>query len=192
MKTTELQALIDENTVDGELNIEAVNKAVNSQFDALIDAKVTKAKESGKSENVETFIKDQGFDNIDQFNAFVKNTKSTSTELTEKVTRYEQELESLRGENGTLKGRVDEYTHLGQLKNVDPKYQKFVMSEIKGLVNDTMDFEEAKEKYLTDNAHYLADNDTPIVTKVPKGSETLPPSDGIIAALEAKSGIKLE
>jgi len=192
MKIEELKLLIDEHSNDGELNHDDLNKAINAKFDGLIESKVTKAKDSAKDANVAEFITNQGFENIDQFNAFVNNSKATSTELSEKVTRYETELETLKGENGTLKSQNDEYAYMGKLSDIDPKYQKFVMSEIKGLVNDSTDFETAKSNYLADNVHYLKDNNEPITTRLPKNNEKLTQSDGVLAILEKKSGIKLE
>lgn len=191
MKIEELKALIDEASNDGEINHETLNKAINSNFDALIDVKVTKAKESSQATNIAEFIKGQGFENIDQFNAFVKNTKAASTELSEKVTRYESELEALRTENGSLKTTNDEYTYMGKLNNVDEKYKKFVFNEVKGLTDESTDFETAAEQYLANNVHYLRDNES-IVTKIPKGQTKTEQSDGVLAILEDKHGIKLE
>lgn len=192
MKNEELKTLIEKYTVEDVLNHDELNKAINAQFDTLIDTKVSKAKENAMGGNIEAFIKEQGFENIDQFNSFVKNSKATSTELTEKVTRYETELEALRNDNTTLKSANENYTYSSKLSDVDDKYKKFVMSEIKGLVNDDMDFDTAKEKYLTDNAHYLRDKTEKIVTKLPKGGEQAQVTDGVAAILERKHGIKLE
>lgn len=191
MKLEELKALIDEHTNEGELNQDELNKAINAKFDGLIDAKVNKAKTVAKDENIAEFIKDKGFENIDQFNAFVKNTNAASSELSEKVTRYEQELSALKESNSALKAENENFTYLGKLNDIDPKYQKFVMSEIKGLVNDETDFDTAKTNYLADNAHYLRDN-TQIITKVPKDNKNMTKTDGVTAILERKHGIKLE
>ena len=191
MKLEELKSLITEYTSDDNLNQEELNKAINAKFDGLIESKISKAKESSKAENIIEFVKGQGFDNIDQFTSSIKNSKANSSELSEKVTRYEAELETLKSENGTLKSANDEYTYLSKLTNVDDKYKKFVMSEIKGLINDKTDFETAQEQYLTNNAHYLRDNEN-IVTKPPKGGKLTPKADGVTAILEAKHGIKLE
>lgn len=191
MKLEELKALVTEHTADDVVNYEELNKVINSKFDGLIEAKVTKAKELAKNENIAEFIKEQGYENIDQFTSSVKNTKATSSELSEKVTRYEAELEALRNDNLQLKSTNDEYTYLSKLNNVDDKYKKFVMSEIKGLVNDTTDFATAQEQYLANNAHYLKDSE-PIVTKTPKGGQPITKPDSITSILEAKHGIKLE
>lgn len=192
MKIEELKSLVDKHTAEDGVNYDELNKAINAKFDGLIESKVSKAKETGKGENIEAFIKDQGFENIDQFTAFVKNSKATSTELTEKVTRYETELDALKGENGKLKVENDNYAYLGKLSNVKEDMREFALYKIKGLMDDGTDFDTAKDKYLTDNVHYLADNDTKIVTKLPKGGEHRTQPDGVVAALERKHGIKLE
>lgn len=191
MKLEELKALVTEHTKEDVVNFEELNKVINSKFDGLIDVKVAKAKELAKSENIAEFIKEQGYENIDQFTSNVKNVKATSSELSEKVTRYEQELEALKNDNLKLKSANDEYTYISKLSNVDDKYKKFVMSEIKGLVNETTDFATAQEQYLANNVHYLKDSES-IVTKLPKGDQPLNKPDGVTAILEAKHGIKLE
>lgn len=191
MKIEELKSLIDEHTGEDGIDNDSLNKAINARFDALIDVKVKKAKASAETENIASFIESQGFENIDQFNAFVKNSKATSTELTEKVTRFETELEALRNENGQLKSANEEHTYLSKLSGVDDKYKKFLYSEIKGLVNEETDFDTARDSYLKDNPHYLKDN-SQIVTKIPQNSDTANKTDGVTAILEKKHGIKLE
>jgi len=191
MKLEELKALIEEHTAEDSVNYDELNKAINVKFDALIEKKVSKAKDSGKDEHIAEFIKEQGYDNVDQFSAAVKNTKAASTELSEKVTRYEQELEQLRADYQKTKTENEEYTYLSKLSNVDPKYQKFVMSEIKGLVSDETDFDTARETYLADNAHYLKDNES-IVTKLPKTNTKTENGSGVLSILENKHHIKLE
>ena len=191
MKVEELKALIGKFTQDGTVDFDELNKAINTEFDVLIDRKVTSAKESSKDEHVNEFIKSQGLDNVDQFTALIKNSKATATELSEKVTRYEQELASLKGEYEGIKSKNDEYMYMSKLSDVDPRYQKFVLSEIKGLINDKVDFDTAKESYLADNAHYLADTGT-IITKPPKGGQPNKEADSITAILERKHGIKLD
>ena len=191
MKIEELKSLIEEHTKEDVLDHEALNKAINMQFDALIDSKLGKYKETSKGEVLGEFIKEQGFENIDQYNAFLKNTKATSTELSEKATRYEQELEQLKSLNASLKSQNDEYTYMSKLNDVDDRFKKFVYSEIRGLVNDDTDFDTAKSSYLANNANYLKDNEK-IVTKLPKNQTPNTQTDGVTAILEKKHGIKLE
>ena len=81
MKLEELKALVTEHTKEDVVDYDELNKVINAKFDGLIESKVTKAKELAKSENIAEFIKEQGFENIDQFTSSVKNTKATSTEL---------------------------------------------------------------------------------------------------------------
>lgn len=192
MKQTELQELLSEHTVDGELNIDALNKAINAKFDPVIEAKVAKAKGSGKQDHINEFLTEQGYENVDQFTAFVKNSKAGASELTEKVSRYESELQALTAERDSLKSQTEEYGYMSKLGKVDDRFKKFVMSEVKGLTNDDTDFDTALETYLTDNAHYLAEQ-APIVTKTPKSGNKLDHgSNSEIARLEEKYNIKLE
>jgi hypothetical protein len=191
MKLEELKQLMDSHSVDGELNHDELNKAINAKFDGLIDSKIMRAKDNAKDSIISEFITEQGFENIDQYTAFVNNSKSTSTELSEKVTRFETELEALKGVNGTLQAENENFKYSSKLGDVDDRYKKFVMSEIKGLVKDDVDFETAKTTYLTDNTQFLKDNES-IVTKLPKGNEQSTQTDGVLAILEKKNGIKLE
>lgn len=191
MKIEELKSMIDEYSADGEINHEELNKAINSKFDVLIESKVTKAKNSAKSENIAEFLNEQGYENIDQFTAFVKNSKATSSELSEKASRLEAELSKIQGEYKTAKQLAEEYQYMGKLDDVAPQFRKFVMSEVKGLVNDEVDFETAKKGYLEKNAQYVKDSES-IVTKVPKGDQPKPQADGVLGILERKHGIKLE
>ena len=192
MKIEELKALIDKYTTDEGLNHEELNKDINAQFDALIDGKVTKAKASAKSENIEEFIKEQGFENLDQYNAFVKNTKSASNELTEKATRLETEYGAIKSEYEKLKAENESYTYLSKLDGVDDKFKKFALSEIKGLINDETDFDTAKTKYFEENPQYLKESGSQMVTKTPKGTTKTVQGDGVLSILEAKHNIKLE
>lgn len=192
MKIEELKALIDSYTSDGEINHDELNKAVNAKFDALIDLKVSKAKESGKAETIAEFITEQGFENLDQFTASVKNTKATASELSEKVTRYEQELQALQSENVTLKTANDDYSFMGKLSDVDEKYRKYALSEIRGLMQKgEIDFDAAKSTFVESNPQF-GKQGTEIVTRVPQNNTTNQQSDGVLAILEKKSGIKLE
>lgn len=193
MKQTELTQLVEEFTEDGTINLEGLNAKINEKFDVLIASKVEKAKTSAYDENINKFIADNGFENIDQYSAFVKNTKAGADELSEKVTRYETELQAVTSERDTLKSQNMEYGYMNKLNGVQEPYRKFVMSETKGLVNDDNDFDTALEGFLADNPQYAVSQE-PITTKPPKGA--LPgvggTGDAVLDILSKKHNIQLE
>lgn len=75
------------------------------------------------------------------------------------------ELEQLRTEKADL-----ELTAIMVKANVDERFRKFVLSEVKPLVTDKKDFASCLTDYLKDNPQYIVEPDTPTPQYVRFGS----------------------
>lgn len=94
MKVEAVQELLTSNgiEVNENINVAEISKSINDFATGLKESSVEKALQGvDGSEYVNKFLTENDFENVDQFNAFVKNGKATTTELQEKSTRLEQE-----------------------------------------------------------------------------------------------------
>ena len=72
------------------------------------------------------------------------------------VSKY-ADYDALKSELETLKAEKADRELIGKLsdKKVRPEFQKFVLSEVKGKVNDKVTFDKALDEYLKDNSQYI-------------------------------------
>lgn len=103
-----------------------------------------------------------------------------------KKTEAEKHQELLN-ENQTLKNKVIELENMSVVANagVDPKFQKFILSEISKEGN----FEDNLKDYLKENPQYLQAKETveaPKTTGVPVSKINNSEDDGVLAILKAK------
>ena len=81
------------------------------------------------------------------------------------VSKY-ADYDALKQENEQLKAEKverDMYSLISK-KNVDDRYAKFVLSEVKGKVTDKVNFETALDEYLKENEQFVK-NENPIIRK---------------------------
>lgn len=192
MKQNELQELITKHTTDDGINIESLNADINTNFDAVIDRKVSKASESAKPTILNDFIKAYDFENVDQFSAFVKNSKAGASELTETVARLQSERDEYEQKFNNINGEYTELKHMSKLSNIDDKYKKFVLSEIRSQVNDDNDFESVYESYVAENPQFLGEK-PPVTTKPHNQNNNSGEVDGFEAEIKRRHpDLKLE
>lgn len=67
------------------------------------------------------------------------------------------DYEDIKAENEKLKNEKVENEYLQQVSsaNVDTKFQKFVLAEVKGLVTDKKDFKTCLAEYLKENTQFV-------------------------------------
>ena len=70
------------------------------------------------------------------------------------------DYDTIKSELETLKAEKADNEMISKLsaKKVKPEFQKFVLSEIKSKVTDTVTFDKAMESYLTENTQYIVDD----------------------------------
>ena len=90
-------------------------------------------------------------------------------ELKNGASKY-ADYDDIKNELETLKTEKADRELIEKLsgKKVKPEFQKFVLSEIKGLVTEDKDFDKAMDEYLKENAQYLAvedKNDSKVIFK---------------------------
>lgn len=130
--------------------------------DTKVDANV---EESAKEETTKTYTKED-LDN--SFNAGVKKANS-DWQKDEKYKEFlewkksnqndSEKLAELQNSNATKDRKINELESLLKVKDSDVKkeFQKFVSSEVMGLVNETTDFDTALKKYKNDNPQYFGE-----------------------------------
>jgi len=157
MKIEELKALFEQHSTEEGTDYEKLNEAINADIDAVLDRKKAKMMEAAKGETLESFLKEQGFDNFDSYTAFVKNSKATATEVTEKATRLEQELAAERKRMADYEAKVKQFETEKQISalGISAEFGDYAMYKINQMVNDEVTFEEAAKKFVADNQHIL-------------------------------------
>lgn len=196
MKIEQLELLIKSNTgEDGVINLEAINKSINEETDVLIEKKRAKAVDEAKQTIIDEFIKTEGFDNADAYKAYIKNSKAGATELSEKATRLEQELELVRKEANTYKSEAEGFKYTSKLieKGIDPKFKDYAMFKINAMVNDTTDFDGALEAFIAESPYVVNADTQPITMRPPVKPINLPIEDEVTKAFrERNPNIKLD
>lgn len=187
MKLTELQALIDKHTADGNINVDELNKDINASFDAVIEKKVTTAMDGVdvngyKATGVAEFLKKFEFDNEDSFGAYVVNAKQGETELSQKATRLENEkrtlddkVKSLEGEKALLikaKTQVERINGAltGDVK-IAPEFVEFVVDKVSKSLGKDDDYNEALTQFVESNPQYSAGQERPDIGKPAGGRD---------------------
>lgn len=165
---TEAKEKIEDNTVTQTDEKTEVKTYTQEEYNAL-DKKL-KAKYEKKYEGID----------ITKYKEWVESQK----------TEAEKQSETLI-ENEKLKSRVKELENMQVVANasVDPKFQKFVLSEISQMEGD---FEDNLEEYLKENPQYLSNStptatvETPKITGVAVQKINENADSGVNAILKAK------
>lgn len=162
MKDTQLQELLTTNGIElGEnVDIKAIAQGINDVFNPIIQNQVSKATKGLMSQD--DFIKQYDFENVDQFNAFVKNTKSASSELSEKATRLETELNEWKTKATDFESKVKDYEFTSTLRS-------------KGIADDKLDYAKFK---LSSMINEETDLDSALSTLMESDSVLKPTDDG--------------
>lgn len=87
------------------------------------------------------------------------------SESTKGYNELQANYDNLKAEHEALQNKVatSEKMNLINASNVNPKFAKFVLSEVDGLVNDKKDFKTALDEYLKDNAEFVNGNKSTFV-----------------------------
>ena len=95
--------------------------------------------------------KDKFDDQVRKFNDY--KTKND-------ISKY-ADYDDMKAELEKLKNEKADNELIGKLsaKNVKPEFRKFVLSEIKGKIDDKTNFDKAMEDYLKENAQYISSED---------------------------------
>lgn len=145
MKQEQLKEMLSTNGIElnENVNIEAIAKGINDAFNPIIESKVSKATKGLMSQ--EDFIKGQGFENIDSYNAFIKNTKATATELTEAKTRLDGEVKTLSEQLADAQAKVKGYEFDNKLRDagVNADIMDYAKFKLNGMITEEVDFDSA-------------------------------------------------
>lgn len=188
MKLEELKALITKHTKDGEIDHEALNKDINTNFDVVIEKKVKAATDSvdvepHKAAGVADFLKELGVESKEALKAKLENASKDETELGKKVSGLETDKATLTKRVGELEtayaALLSEKTNMERVHyatskgNVKPEFADYVVEKVsKGLDKDAK-FEDALTDYLKENKQYAVNEPVP-----DKGNPTKTPSIG--------------
>ena len=172
MKTTELQELLKANTTDSGLNYDEIAKHINEEVNTIRDKSIEKYKETAKQDLAgsiqDEFLKQYEFENVDQFKAFVDNSKASNDEVKAKATRLEQELakkqkayDELQGNYQTINQEitVTKQKELARSTGVKADMIDYALFEASKLVNDDTDFKTALEKLVADKPTLIGETD---------------------------------
>lgn len=189
MKKEELQKLVEENTNDGQINYNAIANGINEHANTIRDNYFEKEKVALKGKLVEEvkseFLKEYGYDNVDQFSSFVENTKATTSEKDEKLKRilkeneaYQTEIEEITGKyndaNKTLKGINNQ--SLAKKLGVKEDMVDFALFEANKLVTEETNLESVLEGFKEEKANLFVDQEPKERIKVglqPEGKKDL-------------------
>jgi len=82
------------------------------------------------------------------------NTLKTSADGFEKM---KTEFETMKTDYSNLQTKYNEMERMGMIdkSNVNPKFAKFIYSEVNPLVNEKKDFQTCLDEYLKENSQYL-------------------------------------
>jgi hypothetical protein len=179
-----IKKTIEENTVDGVTNYDAVNEAVQKQTGDIVAKNMPdtdKLKVEARESAIKEFIEGVGIKdviNTDQFIAYAKRLESDekaqenirlTNELTDITTKYNTLDKDYQTTSGKLSGFINERTLVNDGAN--PKDVDYDVFQINKLVSTDKDFTQASEEYRTANPHRFnvttPEIKTPITTNKP-------------------------
>ena len=138
MKKEQLKELLESNKTEDGFNYDAIAKGINEFANSIRDKHFEKEKEALKgmlSNDVKgEFVKEYGFDNVDQFGAFVDNSKATATEQSKSLERIQKEYADYKEKYVTLEEQYNVANN--ELSTINNKQiaKKF------GVKDDMLDF----------------------------------------------------
>jgi hypothetical protein len=171
-----IEKTIEEFTVDGVINYESVNEAVQKQTGDIVAKNMPdmdKLKVEARGSAVKDFIEGVGIKevtNVDQFVAYAKRLESDEKSqenirltndlkvITDKYTILDKDYKTTTGK---LSGFINEQTLVRDGAN--PKDVDYDVFQINKLVSEEKDFTQASEEYKTANPNRF--NATPTPTK---------------------------
>ena len=200
MKNTELQELIQNNTTDGNINFDAIAKGVNEHVNTIRDSYYEKQRVNLRGELQNEFkteyLKNYGFENDDQFAAFVKNSKATTDETKEAVNRLTNEKTTLQNSYNELNKKFEETNK--QLNNINNQkvarklgikedMLDYALFEANKLVNDETTLEKALESFKESKPTiFNEENNGRIVIGREKNEKTNPTKSPYLEAFEKR------
>lgn len=154
MKIDNLKKLIttnsnEEGVIDFDAIANSINEHTNTIRDNYAEKKASELKTQVSQESISEFLKGQGFENQDQFNAFVKNTKDNESEVSAKATRLEKELEDFNKKYSELENDYNsKKTELTNIKvdatvkelGIDDKFLDYAKFKANSLTSEEKDF----------------------------------------------------
>jgi DNA repair exonuclease SbcCD ATPase subunit len=121
--------------------------------------KLSEAKDTIKLANLKTgnYVDRAKFEKAEQS---AQDLRVKFDELTNSTKDYESiktERDTIKSQYEELQGKLDrnEKFNLISSQNVNPKFAKFVYSEVQAMVNDKKDFQTALSEYLKENKEFL-------------------------------------
>ena len=158
MKENQIESLVTENTTEGVTNWKNVSSAINSHVNEIRDNALDKFQGSEEfTNNIRAnFLKENGFENVDQFNVFVKTAKSNTNEIQETNLRLTNELSDLQSKytelNNQFTNSNNELTHIKNQKlandlGVKSDMVDFALFEASKIVNDETSLEDVLESF---------------------------------------------
>lgn len=105
------------------------------------------------------------FDKLEQSNTEWQNKYSALEESTKGYGELQTTYDALKTEFETLKSKQEESEKMGLISsaNVNPKFAKFIYSEVSSQVSESKDFQTALNEYLKDNKEFLNIQKAPFV-----------------------------
>lgn len=139
----ELKSLFGENSLSFDEFNQKLNEAKDTIY--LANLKSNRYVERDKYEKAEKNLNDWKT----KFSALEESTKG----FNELQTQYD----ALKADYDALKEKQDTAEKMSIITgaNVNPKFAKFVASEVQALTNESKDFKTALEEYLKDNKEFL-------------------------------------
>lgn len=196
MKETQLQELITANTnEEGVVNFIEVSKSINDITNGLI-AKNKPDMEKLNNESIANFLKENNFDNMASFSAFVKQGATVNSE---QLNEYKTTIETQKTKMEKLLGIQKDYTTLQQQSAIsklgitDQDEIELLEYKVNKTVTDDITFKDALELYVKDNPNRFQTQKTPYKTTGKSGIQSSNKTQKMAweIALEEKTGIKL-
>ena len=204
MKRKELEELLKNNTKeDNNIDIEAVFEQINKHVNEISAKNIEKERNSFKdevsSEVKNEFIKQYGFENVDQFGAFVKNSKASATETSEALSRVQTEYDNFKETYSSLEKQYKEVNNeLTSMKNlklareigVKDDFLDFALFEAQKLVNEETSLSDAFGNLRESKPYVFGDKEVKVGKEV-KGKKVETKSPFLEANERLKKGRRI-
>jgi len=195
MKKEQLKELLESNKTEDGFNYDAIAKGVNEFANNIRDKHFEKEKETLKgmlSNDVKSeFLKEYGFDNVDQFGAFIDNSKASATEQSKKLDRIEQEYADYKEKYVTLEEQYNVANNeLSTINNkqiakklgIKDDMLEFVLFEAQKKVTDEMDLKQVIESFKESKPSLFQEEQKERFAIGKKPGEKTPPKEGSVLA----------
>ena len=158
----DIQEIITNYTVDGEVNWEKVNEETNNHINGIVTKSVAKELEKREPEIVGSFIKELGIEgsSIDDVKLWAKKMGGSTDEFKEKNIKLEKELSELTKnyefttkELNEIRSQAQKVSQMNRLisAGLDAEQAEFVQWKLNKQVDDEHTFDSLLETYLKEN-----------------------------------------